>query len=292
VNGSSGPEVVASAAAQLAEDRVRGALIGLVGADHAHWGPGPTVSPLVATTLAVAHVLAADDEPHEGELGRAIIENAPGDLRYDTELGPLFAQWESGIPLRIARLQVGPVGGLASDFPVAVMLGAGLRHADPAKAAQVARDGARITHRDDGAVDGAGSTAAALVALVRGADPVPAAQAVTRSVELDIALGRMVELREEDAPIDALCEHFGTGGQAVDTAAVALYCVSQADSAEEALLNGARADRLNAVAAISGALAGARFGASQLPRALTERLDEDTLRGIDELVARLAPPAA
>lgn len=276
--------------AERNEDRIRGALFGMVGADRAFSGPGSAVSPLVATTLAVAEVLAADDEPHEGELARAMIDNALGDPRYDAELGPLFAHWEGGIPLRIASLQVGPPGGLASDFPVAVMLGAGLRHLDALTAASIAREGARITHRDDGAVDGAGSIAAAIAALVRDDDPVAAAQSVTRSVELDVVLGRIAELQDAAAPVDTLCEHFGTGAQAVDTVAVALYCVTQAETAEESLLNGARAARENAVAAVTGALTGARFGGSRFPASLVGNLDRDTLDGISELASRLVQP--
>jgi ADP-ribosylglycohydrolase len=273
------------------EDRIRGALLGMVAADRTYWEPGPALSPLAATMLAVAEVFAADHEPHEGELARAIIDNALGDPRYDAELGPLFAHWESGIPLRIARLQVGPPGGLASDFPVAIMLGAGLRHGDAATAARGAREGARITHGDDGAVDAAGSVAAAVAALAHGSDPVAAAHAVTRSVELDVALGRLAELRCEAVPIEALCEHFGTQAHAVDTVAVALYCATQAESAEQALLDGFRAGRANAVAAITGALTGARFGASQLPPRLKSGLGQDTLDSLEELASRLAQPA-
>jgi ADP-ribosyl-[dinitrogen reductase] hydrolase len=128
--------------------------------------------------------------------------------------------------------------------------------------------------------------AAAVSSAAGNGDPLAAALVAAHTEELRERISSVAALRRASVASATLCEHLDTGRRATDSVAAAIYCATIADGADEALRVGVRAGGRNAVAALTGAIAGARFGARALPEdmAVSPVLRER----IEQLAARLA----
>jgi ADP-ribosylglycohydrolase len=268
-------------------DAARGALLGLVLGEQLSMGAtAHRITCVSSLALAVAQ-RSIEEEPHDGTLARTILEHAAPDPRYESELRPLFERWEAGVPPRLAAAQANPQHGLDSDLAAVVHGPAALPHLnDPSTLATTTAHRARLTHADPVAVDAAVCFAAALAAAVRSEDVLAAAQAAAQSGEMRQVLQRAATLHGQRTRSATLPEHFATGRRAQDTVPVALLCAARSRSLTRTLRDVRRATPpVNAVAAMAGALTGARFGSSSIPPSLLEVV-APALHARSALVAR------
>ncbi len=154
-------------------------------------------------------------------------------------------------------------GSIMRLAPVAI-----LWHADPAAAEDAARRQSRVTHGAPAAVEACALLARLLVEAIGGAprERVLAPRAWPPGpAEID-AVARGSFRGRDRATIRS-------GGYVVDTLEAALWAVDRAGDFREAVLLAANlGDDADTVAAVTGQLAGAIFGASAIPRAWLDEL--------------------
>lgn len=269
-------------------DRARGALLGLVIAEQQR-APfdGANLTALAETTLRIAELLADTDDVHPGELARTIIDHGLPDERYDEDLLALLAAWQRGIPVQIAASHVSAPDGVASDFAAVILSPLAIEHVgDDGALLDAVRGYAGITHAHPVGVDGAVVFATAVAAVLRGEDPLDAGSAVAATLRLRGRLEAVRVLREQRTRPGSLREHFDTGSDAADAVGTALFCATSA-SAFAGALHKARCATgpLNGVQALTGALAGARFGCEAIPTRLLQAVPPS----VHARVLRVAP---
>lgn len=248
-----------------------GALLGLVvGEQLRSASPPQQLTGVAATALAIAERLTDAQDVHRDEIARAIVDHATPDERYDRDLLALFALWERGVPVPIAASQIKAPDGIATDFAAAVLPAAAIRHVDDHdRLLESVVAYAEVMHADPVGVDGAVAFTVALAAALRGEDPLDTACAATATLQLRDRLQAARVLRHQRARPGSLREHFQTGCYAPDCVAVAIYCATSAATFASALHKaGCATDDANAVQALTGALAGARFGTRAIPTRL------------------------
>jgi ADP-ribosylglycohydrolase len=108
-----------------------------------------------------------------------------------------------------------------------------------------------------------------VAAALNGDDPLDAACTVASTLRLRGRLQAVRVLRSQRTRPGSLREHFDCGFNAADTVPTALFCASTAGGFAGALHKARCASGpMNAVQALTGALAGARFGAAAIPSRL------------------------
>jgi poly(ADP-ribose) glycohydrolase ARH3 len=149
---------------------------------------------------------------------------------------------------------------------------------------------ARVTHASRQAVAGAVAQAAPVAAAVRGESPLEAALAEAATSELRFALRRVADgLEQEWAHPEAAAE-LGTEATALRSVPAAVYAATRARSFEDACTFAVQmGGDTDTIAAMAGAVAGARFGATAIPQRWLDPL-EDGVRGrshVERLARRL-----
>ena len=161
---------------------------------------------------------------------------------------------------------------------------------DPVRLATVSRQSSAITHADPRCTAGCAALNATLAAVLRGDADGPEALAFARrrvdDVPDDLA-GRL-----DAVPLPR--ERCRTTAYVVDTLGTALSVGLTADSAEEGIVEAVNlGGDTDTIGAVTGAVVGARFGASSLPERWLSVLDRaDELRDLGERLAALEPPSA
>lgn len=140
---------------------------------------------------------------------------------------------------------------------------------------EVSRDSSRITHADQRCTDGCAILTLTVAGLLQDADA-PLEDA------LDHVAGAPAELTSALEPIArGASPDLQTSGYVVHSLQTALYDGLHADSVTEAIVTAVnRGGDTDTIGAIAGAVAGARFGASDLPDQWLSAIDET-----DELIA-------
>jgi poly(ADP-ribose) glycohydrolase ARH3 len=151
---------------------------------------------------------------------------------------------------------------------------------------------ARVTHAHSVGVDGAVVQAAAIGAALRGEDILDAARLAARTAELRRALGeveRMLAVTLTPAEVQA---YLGCAADARDSVAAAIYSVLAHDRFDAAVQFAVRiGGDTDTVAAMAGAVAGARSGYRAIPTRWLEAL-EDGNRGRSHVQALITPLCA
>ncbi|WP_049908768.1 ADP-ribosylglycohydrolase family protein [Halorubrum distributum] len=146
--------------------------------------------------------------------------------------------------------------------------------------AEVSRQSSRITHTDPRCTDGCAVLNLTLAGLLTDADaPLHDALDYVGSDAPDELAGALQPLARGDSP-----DTLETSGYVVHSLQTALHDGLFADSAEEAIVTAVnRGGDTDTIGAIAGAVAGARFGASQLPDRWLAALDAtDELESLTE----------
>ena len=234
--------------------------------------------------IAVCESLLRCDGVDEADLATTIAAAFEPDRGYGPTTTLVVERWRTGAATpgdgdpraatNGAAMRVAPVG---------------LRFAfDPERCAEEACRQARLTHAHPLATDGAVAVAAAVAAAVRGDDHLTAAIAAVETKEVRRRLARAVEMRDAGAWSSAGL--LGSTILAHESVPAALL-VAAAPTFEEALTFAVRCGGdTDTVAAMAGAVAGARAGAEAIPARWLDAL-EDGAKGrshVQRLAADLA----
>jgi ADP-ribosyl-[dinitrogen reductase] hydrolase len=142
---------------------------------------------------------------------------------------------------------------------------------DPATLVRTSRESSLITHADPRCTWGSAVLNLTIAGLLQGeSDPLRSALDRVRSEAPDDLLSSLEPIANGETP-NAL----STSGYVVHSLQTALHDSLTADSAEEAIVTAVnRGGDTDTIGAIAGAVAGARFGASELPERWLSDLDE------------------
>ena len=246
--------------------------------------------------IALAESLIERGRIDDAHLARAFLDAYDPDRGYGGGTRQVFELWARGASVADAAGSI--FGGKGSRGNGAAMRIApvGVRfHAEPARLVAEAGASARLTHAHPVAIDAAVVQAVVVGAAIRGADLLACASAAATSDEMRGAL-RDVELllRERPGP-EEINRRLGSASDARESVSAALYSALAHDSFARALTFAVRVGGdTDTVAAMCGAVTGARDGAGSIPRRWLERL-EDGERGrshVERLAGRLCAARA
>ena len=239
--------------------------------------------------IAVCESLLRSDGVEEADLAAAIAEAFDPDRGYGPGTTAVVELWRSGVaPLDAAPRLFGGEGSAGNGAAMRVAP-VGLRFAfDPERCVEEARRQARLTHAHPHGIDGAAAVAAAVGAAVRGDDHLAAARAAVLTADFAERLDRATTMASGRA-----WDRAGTLGATVaarDSVPAALLTAA-APSFEQALTSAVRCGGdTDTVAAMAGAVAGARFGADAIPARWLGALEdgEKGRRHVERLARELA----
>jgi ADP-ribosylglycohydrolase len=299
--------------AQL-DQRVQGALVGTFAGDalgmpFERWRPDQipagrlemedsrlgrgTYTDDTEMTIALAESLLRHDEIDSDDLARTFC--ALFDPRRGYGEGPirLIRAWRRGEPVRTAAGALfGGTGSFGNGAAMRVAPVSARFFEDEAALRVQARRSAEVTHTHPLGIDGAVTQAAAIAASLRGED---IERASARAAETPEMRGRLELLRTAGeiaaSDVDLLAPEDGVSSSALESVPVAIACAARAHDFEEAVTMAIRCGGdTDTLGAMSGAIAGARFGADAIPRSWIAELEdgERGLRHVEVLAAALA----
>jgi poly(ADP-ribose) glycohydrolase ARH3 len=242
--------------------------------------------------IALAESLLARGSVDEEHLALAFREAYDADRGYGGGTRRVLELWAAGTPVAEAAGLI--FGGEGSRGNGAAMRIApvSVRFADePERLRAEAASSARVTHAHPVGVDAAVVEAAAIGAALRSADILAAAVAAAAGEEMQTGLRDVAALLGASREPQEVAERIGCSSDARESVCAALYSAVAHRTFEEAVGFAVRlGGDTDTVAAMTGAIAGARDGAAQIPTRWLEAL-EDGERGRSH-VERLADSLA
>jgi len=240
--------------------------------------------------VALAESLIARGRVDVAHLSRAFLDAYQVDRGYGRGTRRVFDLWRSGVAVDAAAGQVfdgkGSRGNGAAMriAPVAVCF-----RDDHERLCVEAAASARVTHAHPVGVDGAVVQAAAIGAALRGEDILSVARATAQTAELRRTLDAVKELLAVPPGCGQVHPRLTSSADAGESVAAALYSALAHDRFETALqfAVGLGGDT-DTVAAMSGAVAGARDGYHSIPTRWLAVL-EDGERGRSYIHALVSP---
>ncbi len=238
--------------------------------------------------LTLARVLREHGQPLDPErLGAAFAAAYAAEPWRGYGAGPpkVFALARRGWSYREAAASLfdgsGSFGNGAAMRVAPVALAAG---GDPDRAAELATIQARVTHTHPEAVDGAVLIATAVCVLAAaGAGPdsgrtaLDAACRYLRPGRVADSVQRILDAFDSDGDVPALARRIGTGVAARGSVPAAVAAVLVGDDLVDTLLAAVQlGGDTDTIAAMAGAMAGARYGGSTIPGSLLARLEGRT----------------
>lgn len=224
--------------------------------------------------IAVAEVLLEAGECDEELLALRFLAGHDPRRGYGAGTLAVFALWRSGLPVSAAAGRVFDRGSYGNGAAMRVApVGAHFAEDDERLRVEAARS-ARVTHAHPLGVAGAVAQAAAVAAAVRDEDPLASALRATTEPTFSEALERAAAAVLAGCSPAEVAATLGSGASALESVAAALCAAQLAASFEDActfaVQIGGDADT---IAAMAGAVAGARFGASAIPARWLDGLD-------------------
>jgi poly(ADP-ribose) glycohydrolase ARH3 len=243
--------------------------------------------------IALAESLLRCDVIEEEDLAATFVAHADTRRGYGTGTLRVLEAVRRGTPVLRAAAEVfegrGSLGNGAAMrvAPVAVRF-----FDDQVLVGVQARRSAHVTHMHPVGIDGAAVQAAAVAAALDDDDPFAVASAACSTASLRRALDdvhRRIGRRLDPAALRSTAS--GVSSRADDSVAAAVVAGALAQDFEQAVTLAIRAGGdTDTVGAMAGAIAGARFGASAIPRRWLDAL-EDGERGrshVERLAGQLA----
>jgi poly(ADP-ribose) glycohydrolase ARH3 len=244
--------------------------------------------------IALAESLAECGRVDPRHLARAFGLAYEPDRGYGGGTRRVLELWASGVSVEDASRQI--FGGQGSRGNGAAMRIApiAVRFADePRRLVAEAARSALVTHAHAVGVDAALAQAAAIGAALRREPILDTAAVACQTAELRAALSEVEALlaaAPEPAEVHA---RLGSSSDAAESVPAAIYAAVSQGTFEDAVRFAVRVGGdTDTVAAMAGAIAGARFGASAIPQRWLDGL-EDGQRGrryVDALAVELAAP--
>ena len=242
--------------------------------------------------IALAESLVRCGRVEEADLAAAITEAFDPRRGYGPGTTTVVKLWEQGVPHGEAALRLFDGQGSAGNGAAMRVAPVGLLFAhDPERCVAEARRQARLTHAHPLGVDGAAAQAAAVAAAIRRDDHLEAARAAVETGEFARRIDDAAEVARAGTlgPAD-VARRLGSSVHAVESVPAALV-VAAAPTFEEAVTFAVRCGGdTDTVAAMAGAIAGARHGAGAIPRRWLDALEDgEKGRGhVERLAAALA----
>ncbi len=235
--------------------------------------------------IAVCESLLRCDRVDEDDLAATIAAAFDPDRGYGAGTTTVVRLWREGVPVAEAAGTLFAGEGSAANGAAMRVAPVGLRFAhDHDRCVAEARRQARLTHAHPFGVDGAAAQAAAVAAAARGVDHVAAALAAAETAALREPLRRAAGMAWREAGV------LGATAAAHESVPAALLAAT-APTFEQALTAAVRCGGdTDTVAAMAGAVAGARLGVEAIPPRWLDAL-EDGERGrthVEELAGRLS----
>jgi poly(ADP-ribose) glycohydrolase ARH3 len=240
--------------------------------------------------IALAESLIARGRVDAEHLARAFLAGYESDRGYGTGTRRVFELWCSGVPVGVAAARV--FGGRGSRgngaamriAPVAVCF-----RDDPERLCLEAAASARVTHANPVGVDGAVVQATAIGAALRGDDILAVALAAATTADLRRALEEVEALLGVARTPGEVQGRLGSSSDVGESVAAALYSALAHDRFEAAARFGVRlGGDTDTVAAMTGAVVGARDGFRAIPTRWVEAL-EDGDRGRSHVQTLVTP---
>jgi poly(ADP-ribose) glycohydrolase ARH3 len=240
--------------------------------------------------IALAESLIARGRVDGEHLAGAFLDAYEAERGYGGGTRRVLELWRTGVAVEVAAAQVfdgqGSRGNGAAMriAPVAVCF-----RDDHERVCAEAAASARVTHAHGVGVDGAVVQAAAIAAALRNEDILSVAGATAQTPELRVTLGAVEELLAAAPPREKVLARLRSSSDAAESVAAALYCALAHDRFETALqfAIGLGGDT-DTVAAMAGALVGARDGCQSIPTRWLAAL-EDGERGRSYIEALITP---
>ncbi len=242
--------------------------------------------------IALAESLLERGAVEEEHLARAFLEAYEPDRGYGAGTREVFSLWAGGTETASAAAQIfsgqGSRGNGAAMriAPVAVSFAD-----DPHRLRAEAERSARLTHAHPVGVDAAVVQAAAIGAALRDGETLTVARETARTRDLLAPLEEVGELLRWGLAPGEVAARLGNSSAGHESVPPALYAALAHGTFEEVTVFAVRCGGdTDTIAAMAGALAGARLGASAIPARWLEAL-EDGQRGrthVEDLAARLA----
>lgn len=203
----------------------------------------------------------------------------------------VMSLWRAGVPVETAASQVFGGAGSAGNGAAMRIAALAVRFAGSARLGEQAARSAAVTHRHPLGVDGAVVQAAAVAAALRGEDALAAAESAAATPEMAERLRRVRAAHAHALEPGEVAARLGNGSKAHESVPAALYAATAHDDFEGAVTFAVRCGGdTDTIAAMAGAIAGARGGASSIPARWLDAL-EDGRRGrrhVEALAERLA----
>jgi poly(ADP-ribose) glycohydrolase ARH3 len=236
--------------------------------------------------IALGESLLRCDLIDEEDLARSFRAHFDPARGYGAGTTQVLEHWEQGEPVESAALRVfGGEGSLGNGAAMRVAPVA-VRFADDDVLLRAqARRSARLTHAHRLGIDGAVVQAAAIGAALEGDDPLLAAVAAAETREMRDAVGRATVPRAGE----------GVPSSALRSLPVAIALGAEAESFAAAVRSAvALGGDTDTVAAMAGAIAGARFGVAGIPSEWLDALEDGAYgrRHVIELAGQLVARAA
>jgi poly(ADP-ribose) glycohydrolase ARH3 len=241
--------------------------------------------------IALAESLIAMRQVDAEHLARAFRAAFDPGRGYGGGTRRVLAMWAAGVPVAEAAGRVFDGDGSRGNgaamriAPIAVRFGA-----DPQRLSSEAAASARVTHAHPVGIDAAVVQAAAIGAALRDEPVLAAARDAARTAEVRAMLehvGELLAAHRDPAEVQAW---LGSSSDAAESVPTAIYVALAQPSFEQAVRFAVRlGGDTDTVAAMTGAIAGARHGASSIPTRWLDLL-EDGERGrshVERLATRL-----
>lgn len=227
--------------------------------------------------IALAESLLEGGAIDPGRLGRAFSIAYDPSRGYGSGTRAVLSLVRAGVPSEEAAARAfdgqGSLGNGAAMriAPVAVRFAG-----DAARLAAQAEASARATHAHPLGVDAARVQAAAIAAALRDEDPVAAARAAAGADELRRRLDAVAELldRSPGPPAEAAVA-LGNSSAGHESVPTAIYAAAAHRTFEDAVTFAVRCGGdTDTIAAMAGAISGARHGMSAIPQRWVESLED------------------
>lgn len=260
---------------QSAIERKHGTLTEMIG--NGSWGQPPgTITDDTDQALAIARSVVESDGFDPVDIGDRFVEwyeSGPFDIGIMTR--DSLQKLKEGTPWDEAGKEVWrqrPEGKNAGNGSVMRTAPLAIAYADDkAKLIEVSRKSSRITHADDRCEYGSAILNLTIAGILRGED-----WPLRRALQC-VESKAPKELLEALEPIakGGTIESLKTSGYVVHTLQTALHDALREESAEDALITAVnRGGDTDTIAAITGAIAGARFGKEGIPDRWLDVIEE------------------
>jgi poly(ADP-ribose) glycohydrolase ARH3 len=238
--------------------------------------------------IALGESLLARGYVDPQHLARAFQEAFDPDRGYGGGTRRVLELWASGVPVAAAAASIFEGRGSRGNGAAMRIAPIAVRFADdPERLCSEAARSARLTHAHPVGIDAAVVQAAAIGAALRQQVVLDAARDTVQTVELRASLEHVSELLTAPRHPAEVQAWLGSSSDAAESVPAAIYTALAQPTFEQAVRFAVRVGGdTDTVAAMTGAIAGARHGASAIPARWLEALeDEDRGRSHVERLA-------